>query len=190
MSTEILSGDFNVSMNESIHFRTLVTPFESGKEQRRAKWSTPRRSFSLTYNGRRYDRMQELWTFYKNRQGAYDTFYFENPNDSPISLSGDETLGTGNGSNKNFTLDRYPVHSGDCILVSATSGDLTEGVDYTVNYTTGAITFSSAPANNDVIKATSYHFYYICRFAKDDMSRELFSYQLYNTGLEVLQVLS
>ena len=188
MSTEILSGDFNVSMEETIHHRTLVTPFESGKEQRRAKWAKPIRTFDLIYNGRTHTRMQELWTFYKDRQGAYDTFYFENTNDSPISLSGDEAIGTGDGVTASFSLSRFPVKSGDCdIEVDGVSK--TEVTDYAVNYTTGVATFVSAPSSGDSIVAKEYNFYYICRFAEDNMSRELFSYRLYNSGLKISEVL-
>lgn len=188
MSTQILSGDFNVSMEETIYHRTLVTPFESGKEQRRAKWSAPIRSFDLIYNGRTHTRMQELWTFYKDRQGAYDTFYFENPNDSPISLSGDETIGVGDGTDVSFNFDRFPVKSGDCTI---TVGGIaqTEATDYNVTYATGAITFVSAPASGDTITATDYRFYTISRFAEDNMSRELFSYRLYNSGLRLIEVI-
>jgi len=189
MSTQILSGDFNVSMEETIHHRTLVTPMESGKEVRRSKWAKPIRTFGLIYNGRTHTRMQELWTFYKDRQGAYDTFYFENTNDSPISLSGDEVIGVGDGSDTTFNFNRFPVKSGDCSLSSATSGDLTESVDYAVTYATGAITFASAPASGDTITATDYRFYTICRFAEDNMSRELFSYRLFNSALKLIEVI-
>ena len=132
--------------------------------------------------------MQELWNFYTQRLGAYDTFYFENINESPTSLSGDETIGTGDGSDTTFNFDRYPVKSGDC---SITVGGVakTEASDYTVNYTTGAITFGVAPSSGDAIVATSYRFYYTCRFLEDYMDRELFAYRLYNSGLKIVQVL-
>lgn len=188
MSTQILSGDFNVSMGERVQFRTLITPMESGKEQRRNKWAAPIRSFALLYKGRKQSRMQELWNFYTARQGSYDTFYFENINESPTSLSGDEAVGTGDGSDTTFNFDRFPVKSGDCTVTAGGSAQV-EATDYTVTYTTGAIIFASAPGSGDAIVATSYKFYYICRFVDDYMDRELFSYKMYNGELRVQEVL-
>lgn len=188
MSTETLSGDFNVSMNERVQFRTLLTPFESGKEQRRNKWAAPIRSFDLQYKGRAQSRMQEIWNFYTQRLGSYDTFYFENINESPTSLSGDETIGTGDGVTAGWVFDRFPVISGDCTVTAGGSAQV-EVTDYTVNYTTGTITFVSAPGSGDAIVATGYRFYYICRFVDDYMDRELFAYRLYNGELRVQEVI-
>lgn len=188
MSTQVFSGDFNVSLYETVSHRTLITPFESGKEQRRQKWRKARRSFKLDLRGKSATDTQEKWKFYTERHGAYDSFYFENTHESPTSLSGDEVLGTGDGIDTSWQFNRYPVISGDCDITVGASG-YSEAVDYTVNYTTGAITMVTVPPSGDVITATDYRFFRICRFVEDNLTRELFSYKLYNMGLELIEIL-
>ena len=63
-------------ITESARFRTLVSPFESGTEQRRAKWSTPLHTFSLTFALRKTRIIEEIWDFYIARKGAAEAFYF------------------------------------------------------------------------------------------------------------------
>lgn len=66
-------------VEESITFRTLITQFESGKEQRRSK-GTPRRSWNLRYRKNASD-ASDLWSFYVARRGAYESFEWLNPVD-------------------------------------------------------------------------------------------------------------
>lgn len=57
-------------------FRTLITEFENGAEQRRAKWAKPR--VGLTFRFERgsltLDDVADIWRFYKARQGAHQAF--------------------------------------------------------------------------------------------------------------------
>src|SRR5690606_12791935 len=71
-------------IEESIQFRTLITRFESGREQRRAKGS-PRRRWELRFRKDQVD-ADELWTFYVARRGAYEPFLWENPVDGQAYL--------------------------------------------------------------------------------------------------------
>src|SRR5690606_39198395 len=66
-------------IERGVLFRTLITQFESGKEQRRAKGS-PRRRFELTFRKDQVD-ANELWSFYQARKGAYGVFLWSNPLD-------------------------------------------------------------------------------------------------------------
>jgi hypothetical protein len=66
-----------------------------------------------------------------------------------------ETVGTGNGTTTSFSLAKNPVVEGSEKIYS--DGTLlTTG--YSVNYTTGLITFTTAPALNKVITATYWVF--------------------------------
>lgn len=63
-----------------------------------------------------------------------------------------EAVGTGNGSDTVFLLDNAPV-APTTLVVKVDSVTQTETTDYTVNYKTGTITFTSAPGNTLAITA-------------------------------------
>lgn len=176
--------DINIPFDETVGFNTLITKYEDGKEQRRQKWSRPKRNFDISLRGRTNVIMQQAWDFYIARNGSFDTFYFENPNESPVSS---EILGTGNGINVNFNLAHYPLPSGAITLTSGAT-TFTETSHYTLTRSTGAVVFNVAPTG-DVV-ATNYNFCRVVRFAEDNLDRELFNYRLFNTKLKLIEVLS
>ena len=57
-------------------FRTLVSEFESGAEQRRNKWDTSRISLRMTFERATLtiDEVADMWRFYRHKRGMYDTF--------------------------------------------------------------------------------------------------------------------
>jgi flagellin FlaB len=63
-----------------------------------------------------------------------------------------EAVGTGDGTTTQFTLANSPVVEGT-LTVYVNAVAQTEGTDYTVNYATGVITFTTAPAAGDAITA-------------------------------------
>lgn len=59
-------------------FRTLISDFESGKEQRRTMWRFPKRTFALIYKALAMTESQRdaLYEFFQNRRGPYESFWF------------------------------------------------------------------------------------------------------------------
>ena len=84
MSTQEFNFNINTPFIEELNYKTLVTSFEDGKEQRRKKWSSPKRIFTINLRGKSQTIEDRIWDFYKSREGMYDTFYFENPNENPV----------------------------------------------------------------------------------------------------------
>jgi len=167
-------------------WNTLVTKYEDGKEQRRAKWSRPKSGFNITLSSKSEVITAQVWSFFNARQGALETFYFENTNESPTT---GEVVGTGNGSNVNYQLDNYPLPSGS-ITLTVDGVAQTETTNYTLTRTTGAITFAggSVPPSGDQILATYRHCKTV-RFTEDKLTREQFAYKLYNLGIKLIEVL-
>ncbi len=66
-------------IEEEIRFRTLITPFESGKEQRRSK-GVPRRVWTMKFSRLKAEGDQ-IWAFYVARKGVYEAFLWTNPID-------------------------------------------------------------------------------------------------------------
>lgn len=71
----------------------------------------------------------------------------------PISVA-DETVGTGNGFSTLFYLDYPPVDVDSETIVANGTHVFVRDTDYTMDYTTGTITFVTAPAINANITAT------------------------------------
>ena len=67
---------------EDIQYKTLVSSFENGYEQRRQKWSSPLHRFLLTYKNRSLVDMRTIKTLFTTKAGMAGSFTWTNPNDS------------------------------------------------------------------------------------------------------------
>jgi phage-related protein len=71
--------DFVVTQTQE--FKTLVSKFENGAEQRRGKWAAPIHAFKLQFKNRMQSEMEGIRAFFSNKQGALIPFSWENPID-------------------------------------------------------------------------------------------------------------
>lgn len=71
---------FNRAWKDSIRFKTLITQFENGKEQRRAK-GLPRRVFKLKFEKAttKNSDAQDIWDFFVARKGRFEAFLWDYP---------------------------------------------------------------------------------------------------------------
>jgi len=169
-------------------FRTVISLFDSGNEQRRAKWTAPRYDISLQFNALTLTEANTLWNFYSARQGSYEAFYYfvgEADNKS-YSLSS-EYVATADGASSAFNLPckhstitaiyyNGSPQSTSAWSISSTNGANGEDILHTVG----------APSSGAVITVSGDgHLKVRCRFANDEMSRSLFEYNLYKIGIEL-----
>lgn len=195
MSTEVFSYAVDIPFEEEIQWMTLISEGESGKEKRYQKWLRPKRTFRIKLDARNLADTASIWNMYSRMKGAFDTFYYENPNESPVTA---ENVGSGDGTKKVFYLgNSVNIGTGDCILTSGTlvlkksvggTGDYLAFSAYTVSNSTGQITTNSAVPSGDVLQA-NYNFQYNVRFKDDNLTREAFAYQLWRFGLELIEVI-
>ena len=76
----VLQPDF--AFEDKTTFNTLVTEFENGVEQRRAKWATPIKSWKFVYKNRTASELSTLQTLFENKKGRYSSWTWTNPVDS------------------------------------------------------------------------------------------------------------
>jgi uncharacterized protein (TIGR02217 family) len=196
MGNEVFSYTLDTPFSESIQFFTIVSEGESGKEQRYQKWLKPRRTFRVKLDARQVVETDSIWRFYTRMKGSFNTFLFQNPNENPVTA---ETIGSGDGVRSLFYLGgKVDFATGDLIVVSGSesltrsvkgTGDYLAYSTYTINNNTGAITTSPALPSGDVLRATSYRFYYSTRFKDDNISREAFTGELWNYGMELQEII-
>jgi uncharacterized protein (TIGR02217 family) len=145
----------------------------------------PLHDFELQYEfmrangvlGASSDEFKTLMGFVLQMAGTPGRFLFSNPDDSSVT---GQSIGTGDGSTKTFTLVRTfgaggfggtePVGQADLTAtfnVKVNGVLKTLGTDYTVDQTTpgaNTITFTAAPASSAVITVDMTYRYY-CKFA-------------------------
>lgn len=68
----------NRAYQDGIVFNTLITEFESGKEQRRSK-GLPRRIFKLEFEKENTTKTEatEIWNFFVARKGRFEPFEWD-----------------------------------------------------------------------------------------------------------------
>ena len=113
MASFPLTPDY--TFTEGIDFKTKIVTFESGTEQRHAKWASGKRRFTCDFTNRSNTDWTTFKNFYIARKGAYDSFTFTNPNDSTaytVRFASDSV---------DFSKDTpAAVKSWSCVLVEVT----------------------------------------------------------------------
>lgn len=164
-------------------YRTLITEFDSGAEQRRAKWLRPKYHLQLTYSALLSSEADALWNFYSARSGALESFsYFVPYSAAFVGLY----CGTGDGTSTAFTLPAkqsagHVVYVGGvattAYAISTAAGP--DGADL-LRFPSGAPA-SGSPITCDCTGRLRV----ICRFGDDSLSREYFEAGLYRYGIRL-----
>lgn len=185
MSTNVLTlSDAEFGLEEDVNFNTLITQFETGKEQRRNLWTYGVRRYNLTLNYYSKTNMDTLWDFYIARKGTYDTFLIKVYTEYTVTT---EAIGTGDAKTTAFNLDEFPVDT-TAGTFTMYAGGAAASATLANNFTTeiSAVTFASAPAA--VALTGDYEFYFQVRFEEDRLTRKLMQYQLLNTSVKFVEV--
>lgn len=138
-------------------FNTKVKEAVSGRECRAAFMAYPKYDIELTFEYLSLADYQTLGGFFKSRKGKFDSFLFLDADENVVSA---QTVGTGNGTNKDFQLLRtVGAFTEPCENINGSPSIFLNGVlktlttDYTIG-ATGIVTFVSAPAAGVVVSWT------------------------------------
>ncbi len=153
-------------------FAVDVIQLDSGAERRVSRWAGARRSYDIRYGVRKDEDLMAVQVFFLAREGATHGWRYKDWVDFTTATDGfsahtdtDAQLGTGDASTVTSQLRKgyvsgsttvwrnieKPVAS--TVLASLDDVTKTEGVDYSVDTTTGVITWNTAPGAGVVIKA-------------------------------------
>ena len=139
--------------------RTDVVVLGSGAEERNARWANSRRGWNAGYGVKSLDDLHAVIAFFEERRGRLHGFRWRDPMDfkscppegTPTAL--DQIVGTGDGATAVFQLAktygsafnpwtreiRKPVAG--TVLIAVAGATQVPGTDYTVDHTTGIVTF-------------------------------------------------
>ena len=197
-----LPTDMSRGFTSTPRFDTTIATSGAGYEQRNQNWMTPRREYEINYDVWDQTRLNQLIAFYIARGGRARGFRFRDWTDwyvgmvysvtsGVVSLTYDTPVqfGTGNGATTAFQLTKTyadtinPTARKITRPVTGTVKIYLNGVEQTsgvtVNYSTGLITFTTAPSSGVAI-AWCGQFDVPVRFDTDSLQ---FDMQFSTTGV-------
>ena len=149
--------------------RTQVVELASGDEERNASWADSRRRDDAAYGIRRADDLAAVIAFFEARNGRLHGFRWKDWGDHRSSLPStpvtpiDQTLGAGDGTTRTFQLvKRYESGAQAWVrrigkpvagTVRVARGGVEATSDWSVEVTTGVVTFAAAPAAGALVTA-------------------------------------
>ena len=164
--------------------RTQIVEMASGDEERNGSWADSRRRYDASYGIRKADDLAAVTAFFEARRGRLYGFRWKDWADYKSSLPSaspgttDQTIGTGTGAANSFQLVKLYTSGAQFwtrtitkpvagTVVMALNG-VTQITGWTVNTTTGTVTFAAAPAPGVVI-AAGFEFDVPVRFDTDTL---------------------
>lgn len=174
--------------------RTDVVTLASGHEERNGRWADSRRRYEAGYGVKSLADLEAVLAFFEARAGRLHGFRFRDPVDfSSAAGNGsisplDQAIGTGDGTTTAFQLAKTYTSGGvsyrrviakpvaGSVRVAVAGVEKTEGTDFTVDATTGIVTFASAPALGATITA-GFEFDVPVRFDSDRLEISLTAFR-------------
>lgn len=170
--------------------RTEVVTLGSGREERNARWAHSRRRYDAGYGVKTLEALSEVVAFFEERRGRLYGFRWRDRLDQASGAGAvtpnDQIIGTGDGETAAFQLTKTygslyapyqrpivkPV-SGS-VRVAVDGVEVEEGEDFTVDATTGIVTFLAGhvPAAGHAVTA-GFRFDVPVRFDTDYLEVDL-----------------
>lgn len=199
-------------------WNTIVNQGLSGFEQRNKNWLFTRQKYQLDLVAQPLSIYKAVRNFYLNVSGRADAFRLFDPTDYLVTAQA-TSPSTGNGANKIFQLQKTytiggrtytrtvskPIMAGvtdsqgnaltNTVVMYLNGVKKTLGTDYTVDYTTGLVTFIVAPGNGVAVTADA-QFHMPVRFDSDDWPAQIMPSDVADgnalvtvTGINLIEVL-
>lgn len=174
--------------------RTEIVTLANGHEERNSPWAHGRRRYDAGLALRSMDDIETVIAFFEARRGQLYGFRWKDWTDfrscrpSEQIMAGDQWIGTGDGQRTEFPLvKRYTSGLQDYVrpigkpvagtIALAIADDLkTEGVDFTLDVTTGRLRFVQAPDKGARVTA-GFEFDVPVRFDTDRIAVSVASFQ-------------
>jgi uncharacterized protein (TIGR02217 family) len=187
-------------------FNTTVVQVDSGYEHANINWLYPLADYDVSYGVRKRTDLYDLIKFFRVMYGrAYRFRYkdwadFKSHHGDQITQAIsdiDQIIGTGDGIETVYQLIKTydeGVFLSLRLIKKPVVGTVVIAFDgtpqpsgWTCDYTTGEITFSSAPGNGVVVTA-GFEFDVPCRFTSDKIETNYDSYNSLSTSVGIMEV--
>jgi len=176
-------------------YATSVVATASGYEQRNINWSAARGRWDVASGLKKQIQLDTLIAFFRARKGRAHGFRFKDWTDYKATA---QALGTGNGTITTFQLIRTYSSGGSTDVRTITKpvagtvkvylAGVLQASGWSVNTTTGMITFSTPPTNGVAVSA-DYEFDVPVRFDTDRMAVTIEQINLHQwSGIPIVEV--
>lgn len=176
-------------------FATSVVATASGYEQRNINWSAARGRWDVASGLKKQTQLDTLVAFFRARKGRAHGFRFKDWTDYKATA---QALGTGNGTITTFQLIRTYSSGGNTDVRTITKpvtgtvkvylAGVLQASGWSVNTTTGVITFSTPTANGVAVSA-DYEFDVPVRFDTDRMAVTIEQINLHQwSGIPIVEI--
>jgi uncharacterized protein (TIGR02217 family) len=175
-------------------FSTEVVVLGSGHEQRNINWTYPRERWNVAYGVKTKAILQALLEFFYARQGRAYGFRFKNHDDFE-GLA--EQIGVGDSSETQFQLVKIYTSGPGALtrkITKPVAGTVTVFKDsvpdvggWTIDTTTGIVTFNSAPSGGEILTAT-FEFDVPMRFDTDHLPVNLSTYEARAADVPLVEI--
>ena len=160
-------------------YSTDIVETFGGHEQRNVNWSAARASYDVSHGVKTKTQLDALIAFFRARRGRAVGFRFKDWSDYSVSA---QNIGTGDGAETDFQLVK--TYTSGSVTVSRTitkpvNGTVNiyldavlQGGGYTLDTTTGIVSFTVAPGV-DVVVTSDFEFDVPVRFDTDSLDISL-----------------
>lgn len=159
-------------------FVTDIMEMQSGDESRNARWTMPLHRYDASLKVRTHDELEEIRALFMVALGRRNTFRFRDWSDYRVKA---QPIATTDGVTTNFQLQRTYAVQGYTLRrpitkpVAGTVHMFLDGVEvagWTLNPSTGLVSFAVAPASGRALTA-DFEFDVHVRFDTDSLPTEL-----------------
>lgn len=180
-----------------------VVELRSGYEEANAIWTHSRRNWDVSYGIKSLNDLHSLIEFWEAMGGRLHTFRFKDRSDfkscapqTAIAFD-DQVIGTGDGATTTFQLQKtYAVGSASYVrpIKKPVAGTVVVGVNgvnqasgWTVDTTTGIVSFSVAPTNTHAVTA-GFEFDVPARFFNENLPTNLELFEAGTASVEIREI--
>ena len=172
--------------------KTEIVALGSGFEERNGVWANSRRRYDVGSGVKTLDDLHAVVAFFEARMGRLHAFRFKDFADFKSCAPGtgvaptDQAIAAGDGTTRIFQLAktyssgpsswRRTIKKPVANTVRVALGGVEQSSGWSVETTTGLVTFASAPANSTAI-TTGFEFDVPVRFDTDSLSVNLANFQ-------------
>lgn len=200
--TRFPTGIGRNSVGGPVRVVDLVT-LRSGYEEANAIWANSRRKWDVSYGIKTLDDLHSIISLWESMGGRLHNFRFKDPSDwkscAPLQTVAfdDQSIGTGDGTTVEFQLQKtYSVGGASYArpIKKPVSGSVLIGVNgssvgsgWTIDTTTGIVTFAVAPTDGHAVTA-GFEFDVPVRFTSDELSTNIELYRAGTAQIELMEV--